>query len=61
MDKKAALEMMIGAGMAMASSPPRQSWGEKRRVGGEARATANPDKKAKRKIKQASRRKNRKK
>lgn len=61
MDKKAGLQMMIAGAMAMTSSPPRKPWGEHRRVGGEARSTATPDKKARRKTGQASRRKNRKK
>lgn len=63
MDKKAGLQMMIAAGMAMASSVESERWGSPRgyRVGGEVRANARPDKKAKRKNKQAQQRKNRKK
>ena len=60
MDKKAGLQMMIAAGMAMAAKPPRGNWNQ-RRKGGKCWAAANPDKKTKRRIRQASRRNNRKK
>jgi hypothetical protein len=61
METEAKFQMMMAAGMAMALNPYSPRWGEQRRVGGEFRVTAMPDKKTKRKNKQAQQRKNRKK
>lgn len=41
------------------SNPDYKEWGPHQRVGGEARVSASPNKKIKRKMKQASRRRNR--
>jgi len=62
MDKKAGLGVLMAAGMAMASSMESERWGRSRKTMANFRPNkkANKKKKADRKAKQASQRKNRK-
>ena len=63
--KKAKNSLMIGMAMAAVTgnsmtTSNKNSWQDRRPISGEFHINTRPDKKAKRKIKQASRRKNRK-